>query len=96
VDQVASFGRPVRFSGAASPVSERRYRSMQTLSNQDMLAFDPDRGTYAPACIQSDCACGVTKRRRACAIATHLDRLECAVGETVHLARLDATGDLRH
>ena len=46
LDQVASFGRPVRFSDllAHSPYPKATlYRFLQTLTNQGMLAFDPDR-----------------------------------------------------
>ena len=51
LDQVASYGRPVRFSELidASPFPKATlYRFVQTLTNQGMLAYDPDRSTYAP------------------------------------------------
>jgi len=46
LDQVASYGRPVRFSELldASPFPKATlYRFVQTLTNQGMLSFDPDR-----------------------------------------------------
>ena len=49
LDQVAAYGRPVRFSEmlAASPFPKPTlYRFLQTLTNQRMLAYDPDRQTY--------------------------------------------------
>ncbi|MEO0754386.1 MAG: helix-turn-helix domain-containing protein, partial [Pseudomonadota bacterium] len=51
LDQVAAFGRPVRFSEllAASPFPKATlYRFVQTLTNQGMLAFDAERQTYGP------------------------------------------------
>lgn len=51
LDQVAAFGHPVRFNEilADSPYPKPTlYRFVQTLTNQGMLAYDPDRQTYAP------------------------------------------------
>ena len=51
LDQVASYGRPVRFSELLEDSKFPKatlYRFVHTLTNQRMLAFDPDRGTYAP------------------------------------------------
>mgnify|MGYP000170712615 CR=1 FL=1 len=94
LDQVASFGRPVRFAELMddSPFPKATlYRFVQTLTNQGMLAYDPDRGTYT---------CGVRLVRLAHAAwrtaslapiaAAHIDQLSAEVGETVHLAQLDA------
>ena len=49
LDQVAGFGRPVRFAELldASPFPKATlYRFVQTLTNQNMLSYDPDRQTY--------------------------------------------------
>ena len=49
LDQVAAYGRPVRFSEmlAASPFPKPTlYRFLQTLTNQRMLAYDPDRAKF--------------------------------------------------
>ena len=50
LDRVAAYGHPVRFSDLLvnSPYPKATlYRFLQTLTNQGMLAFDEDRGTYA-------------------------------------------------
>ena len=50
LDQVAEFRRPVRFAELLenSPFPKPTlYRFVQTLTNQGMLSFDPDRQTYA-------------------------------------------------
>ena len=51
LDQVAAFGRPVRFAEllADAPFPKATlYRFVQTLTNQGMLNFDSERQTYAP------------------------------------------------
>ena len=51
LDLVAGFERPVRFNelreGSDYPKATL-YRLLQTLTNQGLLAFDPERQTYAP------------------------------------------------
>lgn len=93
LDQVAMFGRPVRFSELidASPFPKATlYRFVQTLTNQGMLAFDPDRGTYAPGVRLVRLAHAAWQTASLAPIAVkHLDRLSAEVGETVHLAQLD-------
>jgi DNA-binding IclR family transcriptional regulator len=94
LDQVASFGRPVRFSELldASPFPKATlYRFVQTLTNQGMLAFDPDRGTYAPGVRLVRLAHAAWQTASLAPIArAHIDALSAEVGETVHLAQLDA------
>lgn len=95
LDLVAGFQRPVRFGellDACSFPKATLYRFLQTLTNQGMLSYDPDRQTYAP---------GIRLVRLAHAAWTHsslapiarpfLDRLSQDLGETVHLAQLDAS-----
>ncbi|AGI66342.1 IclR family transcriptional regulator [Octadecabacter antarcticus 307] len=93
LDQVASYGRPVRFSellGASRFPKATLYRFVQTLANQGMLAFDPDRGTYAPGVRLVRLAHAAWLTASLAPIASsHLDRLSADVGETVHLAQLD-------
>ena len=51
LDQVAAFGRPVRFSDVLARSEFPKptlYRFIQTLTNQGMLQYDPERQTYAP------------------------------------------------
>jgi DNA-binding IclR family transcriptional regulator len=51
MDEIAAFGRPVRFAELLdrSPYPKATlYRFVQVLTKQGMLHFDPDRQTYAP------------------------------------------------
>lgn len=94
LDQVAAFGRPVRFSEllAQSPFPKPTlYRFLQTLTNQQMLAYDPDRQTYAPGVRLVRLAHAAWEQSTLAPIARpHVNALSAAVGETVHLAQLDS------
>jgi len=93
LDQVASFGRPVRFAellSASRFPKATLYRFVQTLTGEGMLSFDPDRQTYAlgvrlvrlaHAAWQTSSLAPVARR--------HIEALSEALGETVHLAQLD-------
>ncbi|MCC1494853.1 IclR family transcriptional regulator [Cognatishimia sp. F0-27] len=93
LDRVASYGRPVRFSEllADSPYPKATlYRFLQTLTNQQMLRYDPDRGTYSPGMRLVRLAHAAWAQSSLAPIArAHVDRLSAEVGETVHLAQLD-------
>jgi DNA-binding IclR family transcriptional regulator len=93
LDQVAAYGRPVRFSEllATSPFPKPTlYRFLQTLTNQRMLAYDPDRQTYSPGVRLVRLAHAAWEQSTLAPIARpHIDALSAAVGETVHLAQLD-------
>ncbi len=93
LDQVASFGRPVRFSDvlADSPFPKPTvYRLLQTLVSQNMLSFDPDRQTYAPGARLVRLAHAAWAQSSLVQVASpHLVRLSAATHETVHLAQLD-------
>lgn len=93
LDQVASIGRPVRFSELLETSRFPKatlYRIVQTLTNQGMLAFDPDRGTYAPGVRLVRLAHAAWRSASLAPIAaSHIDVLSAEVGETVHLAQLD-------
>ncbi len=93
LDQIAAFGRPVRFGELldASPFPKATlYRLVQTLTSQGMLAFDRDRQTYAPGVRLVRLAHAAWAQSSLAPIARpHLDDLSRAVGETVHLAQLD-------
>ncbi|WP_146585703.1 IclR family transcriptional regulator [Puniceibacterium confluentis] len=93
LDRVASYGRPVRFSEllADAPYPKATlYRFLQTLTNQRMLAYDPDRGTYVPGIRLVRLAHAAWAQSSLAPIArTHLDQLSASVGETVHLAQFD-------
>lgn len=93
LDAVAAFGRPVRFGDllASSTLPKATlYRLVQTLTSQGMLAFDPERGTYAPGLRLVRLAHAAWAASSLAPVARpHLDALVAAAGETVHLAQLD-------
>lgn len=93
LDQVASFGRPVRFSELLDRSLYPKatlHRFLQTLTNQGMLAFDPDRQTYAPGIRLVRLAHAAWTQSSLAPVARpHLDALSQKVGEMVHLAQLD-------
>jgi DNA-binding IclR family transcriptional regulator len=93
LDQVAAFGRPVRFSELLAQSSYPKatlFRFLQTLTHQGLLSQDADTGSYSlgmrlvrlahAAWLQSSLA----QHAR-----PHIDALSARVGETVHLAQLD-------
>jgi len=93
LDQVAAFGRPVRFAellaGSQFP-KPTLYRFVQTLTNQQMLSYDPDRQTYSPGLRLVRLAHAAWDQSTLAPVARpHVDALSAAVGETVHLAQLD-------
>lgn len=93
LDQVASFGRPVRFSEVLEKSSLPKatlYRFVQTLTSTGMLTYNADRQTYAPGLRLVRLAHSAWQQSALAPIARpHIDRLSDAVGETVHLAQLD-------
>jgi DNA-binding IclR family transcriptional regulator len=93
MDEVAAFGRPVRFAELLdrSPYPKATlYRFVQVLTKQGMLHFDPDRQTYAPGLRLVRLAHAAWQTSALAPIArVHVDALSDAVGETVHLAQLD-------
>lgn len=93
LDQVAAFGRPVRFSELLAQSAFPKptlYRFVQTLTNQQMLAYDPERQTYTPGLRLVRLAHAAWEQSTLAPIARpHIDALSAVVGETVHLAQLD-------
>lgn len=93
LDRVAAFGRPVRFAelldGSPFPKATL-YRFVQTLTNQGMLIYNPDRQTYALGVRLVRLAHAAWAQSSLAPVARpHVDRLSQQVGETVHLAQLD-------
>lgn len=93
LDQVAGFGRPVRF-GEIQTVSDlpkaTLYRLVQTLTQQALLHFDPDHQTYALGVRLVRLAHAAWQHSSLAPIARpQLDQLSADLGETVHLAQLD-------
>jgi DNA-binding IclR family transcriptional regulator len=93
LDQVAAHGRPVRFTELlnASPLPKATlYRFVQTLTNQGMLMFDPERQTYAPGLRLVRLAHAAWAQSSLAPVARpHMDALSQETGETIHLAQLD-------
>ncbi|MEO0682655.1 MAG: IclR family transcriptional regulator [Pseudomonadota bacterium] len=93
LDQVAAFGRPVRFSellsGSGFPKATL-YRFLQTLTSQGVLSYEPERQTYAPGLRLLRLAHAAWRQSSLAPVARpHIDRLSAEIGETVHLAQLD-------
>jgi DNA-binding IclR family transcriptional regulator len=93
LDEIASFGRPVRFGEVLEQSTLPKatlYRFVQTLTNQGMLSFDPDRQTYSLGIRLVRLAHTAWEQSSLAPIARPLiDHLSRSVGETVHLAQLD-------
>lgn len=94
LDQVAAFGRPVRFSELLEDSSYPKatvYRFLQTLTNQRMLSYDPDRQTYSMGIRLVRLAHSAWKQSSLAPIARpFVDALAAEVSETVHLAQMDS------
>ena len=95
LDQVAAFARPVRFGELLESSDFPKatlYRFLQTLTNQGMLSYDPDRQTYAPGLRLVRLAHAAWTQSSLAPIARpFLDALSQETGETVHLAQLDSS-----
>lgn len=94
LDQVAAFGRPVRFSelleGSSYPKATV-YRFLQTLTNQRMLSYDAERQTYSMGIRLVRLAHSAWKQSSLAPIARpYVDALAGEVTETVHLAQMDS------
>ncbi|MCI2400346.1 IclR family transcriptional regulator [Aliiroseovarius subalbicans] len=93
LDLVAEFGRPVRFTDvlARSPHPKATsYRLLQTLTNQRMLDFDEQDGTYSLGARLMRLAHSAWKTASLAPIARpFIEVLAAEVGETVHLAQID-------
>ncbi len=93
LDQVAAFGRPIRFSelleGARFPKATL-YRLVQSLTDQGMLTYDTERQTYAPGLRLVRLAHAAWQQSSLAPIARpHIDWLAEEVREAVHLAQID-------
>lgn len=95
LEQVAAFGRPVRFAELLESSSFPKaslYRFLQSLTNQGMLSYDPDRQTYSPGLRLVRLAHSAWTQSSLAPIARPiLDALSLETGETVHLAQLDSS-----
>lgn len=93
LDEVASIGRPVRFTELLSKSDHPKatlYRLLQTLTNQGMLGYDPDRQEYSLGVRLVRLAHAAWQQSSLAPIARpFIDVLSAKVGETVHLSQLD-------
>lgn len=93
LDQVAAYGRPVRFAtllAATTFPKATLYRLLQTLTSQGMLEYDSESQTYSLGMRLVRLAHSAWTQSSLAPIARpHLDRLSAEVGHTVHLAQLD-------
>lgn len=93
LDDVAAFGRPVRFNDLLAQSKHPKatlYRLMQTLTNQGMLDYNPDHQTYAPGVRLVRLAHSAWQQSSLAPIAKPaIDRLSQELGQTIHLAQLD-------
>jgi len=93
LDQVAAFGRPVRFSDLLpdSPYPKATlFRFLQTLTGLGLLSHDPASGCYSLGVRLVRLAHAAWRQSSLAPIARpFIDELSASVGETVHLAQLD-------
>ena len=93
LDLVADFKRPVRFTRLleVSPYPKGTlYRLLQTLTQQGMVAYDPDHQTYSPGVRLVRLAHAAWAQSTLAPLARpYLDALSSEVGETIHLAQMD-------
>lgn len=93
LDQVAGFGRPVRFSELLESSDYPKatlYRLLQTLLQQGMVSLDPDRQTYALGVRLVRLAHQAWRQSSLAPVAQpYVDELARRAGETVHVAQLD-------
>lgn len=93
LDMVARHGRPVRFTellGQGGYPKATLYRFLQTLTNQGMLAYDPEAQMYSLGVRLVRLAHAAWAQSSLAPIARPwLDRLSEELGETLHLAQLD-------
>lgn len=93
LDMVARHGRPVRFTellGQGGYPKATLYRFLQTLTNQGMLAYDPEAQVYSLGVRLVRLAHAAWAQSSLAPIARPwLDRLSEELGETLHLAQLD-------
>ena len=92
LDTVAGAGRPLRFAEILARSDYPKatlHRLLQTLVSQDMLAYHPERQTYAPGMRLVRLAHAAWAQSSLAPLARpFVDALSAEVGETIHLAQL--------
>ncbi|MEM6408939.1 MAG: IclR family transcriptional regulator [Pseudomonadota bacterium] len=93
LDQVAAFGRPVKFSELLESSEYPKatlYRLLQTLLQQGMIAHDEGSGAYTLGVRLVRLAHQAWRTSSLAPLARpYIDALSLEIGETVHLAQLD-------
>lgn len=93
LEQVAGMGHPVRMRELLETSvfpKPTLYRFLQTLTNQGMLSYDPERRTYAPGIRLVRLAHSAWAQASLAPIARpHIDELAANLREAVHLAQID-------
>ena len=93
LEQVAEFGRPVRFGEVLehSPHPKATlYRFLQTLTNQKLLSYHPEAQTYRLGVRLVRLAHAAWKQSTLAPVARpFIEALAAEVGETIHLAQMD-------
>lgn len=93
LDQVAAYGRPVRFTDVLSDSSYPKgtlYRLIQVLRSQGMLDYDPQSQTYRLGGRLVRLAHAAWQQFSLAPLARpYLDHISTETGLTVHLAQLD-------
>jgi DNA-binding IclR family transcriptional regulator len=93
LDQIAAFGRPVKFSALLESSDYPKatlYRLLQTLLQQGMIAHDTGSGAYTLGVRLMRLAHQAWQTSSLAPVARpYLDALSLEIGETVHLAQLD-------
>ncbi|MEM7473073.1 MAG: IclR family transcriptional regulator [Pseudomonadota bacterium] len=93
LDQIAAFGRPVKFAELLESSEYPKatlYRLLQTLVQQGMIAHDATNGAYTLGVRLVRLAHQAWQTSSLAPVARpYLDALSLEIGETVHLAQLD-------
>ncbi|MCG6902534.1 MAG: IclR family transcriptional regulator [Rhodobacter sp.] len=93
LDQVADFGRPVRFGELLEQSNYPKatlYRFLQTLTSQRLLAYDSHDQTYRLGVRLVRLAHAAWKHSTLAPVARpYIEALATEVGETIHLAQMD-------
>ena len=93
LDQIANFGRPVRFTEVLAQSEYPKatlYRLVQTLTNLGMLSHDSRTQYYTLGLRLVRLAHSAWRQSSLAPIArVYIDALSAKVGETIHLAQLD-------
>lgn len=93
LDQVAAFGRPVRFSELldASPFPKATlYRFLQTLVHQGMLDYAPETASYSPGLRLVRLAHAAWSQSSLAPVARPwMEQLSAETQQSIHLAQLD-------